>query len=103
MFGACPKGCMSLQLVLEGLTAGHDLQKQVTVDTTFGVSVGCHIPSITPLYTVYNPTIHHLSDPAYVSQQSALCRLLQVLARQGLEDRLRVNGQGDLYGKATEL
>ena len=89
--------------MLEGLIARHDLQQQITVNTAFNMTVGCHIPRVAPLYAVYNSTIHHLSDPAYVSQQGALCGLLQVLTREGLEDRLRINGQGDLDRKATEL
>ena len=82
---ACTERCICLQLVLEGLKAGHDLQQKIAIDAALGVSVGCHIPSVAPLHTVYNTTVHHLSDPAYVSRQCTLSGFFRSLLERDLK------------------
>ena len=57
------KRFVSLDFMIEDLDAVHEVDEHLSINTSLGVAVCCHISSVTPLGFVYNALLHHLTDP----------------------------------------
>jgi hypothetical protein len=40
---------VALHIVLVGLVSGHEIQKHLPVNASFGVTIGCHVSRVAPL------------------------------------------------------
>ena len=57
------------------------------------MTIGSHVPRITPLNAMHNIPFHHLSYPANVAKKGTLCRLLELLTGQRFENRFGIDGK----------